>query len=765
MKLKHFFYILVLSILTCLSYSNTLHSPFVYDDIAAIAKNSTLKIDKLSTDNIYNILRNSHAKRRIVSNITFALNYLHGKLDLPGYHIVNIGIHLCAIILVYLVFLEIFRLPVMKKYSDHAPEIAFAIAGLWGLNPVQTQAITYIVQRMTSLAAMFYMLSFYCYIRGSRAARKHSKTALYLMSFIAWIAAVGSKEIAITLPVIIFLYEYFFFAREDKAKLKKLAITGTLMAVLTMLIIFSLMEFQNPLEFLKSEEAFSKNPSEITRLQRSMSGARIVFYYISLILFPAPSRMMLMYNYPESKSLIEPFTTIIAIMTISTLIIFAFRLKKKPVISFFILWYFCNLVLESTLVKLFLVFEHRIYLPSIGIIAILVFIISSRMIDRKFKSTTQSIIFIPVMIALATATYSRNGAWKDEITFYEDNLEKNPISNSVRINLGIAYMNNDMPEKAMEKFDTAIRRSPENLKGYTNKGILLNKQGMYDKALEQFETAIKISPYSHAAHLHKGIALEKKNMLDLAMKEFNLAIELIPGYPLAYYNKGIVYNKTGMLDKAIEQFDIAIRLSPESFKPHYHKAVNYTKKWMLKEAISEFNMAISLDPENFKSHYYKGRIYSNMKNYKEAVLSLQAAKEIRPDDYNTRVELAEVYIKTGDTDKAVRELTDAVGLDKEKDSEETGNIEAPSAYGMLGDLYIKKKEFKQAREAYLNGLEENPQKVGLLFKIGLINARNPKSFSSPDKYLKLFLEKAHENQYKKEREIASTLLARKENLR
>lgn len=643
MKFRHLYYPIFLIVLICISYSNTLHSPFVYDDLYGISENRYIQIREISLNGLSDIIKHSYARSRPVSNITLALNYMYGGLDTFGYHAVNISIHILTAIFIYLLFLTIFRTRTLESYHDHAPVLAFAIAGLWSLNPVQTQAVTYIIQRMTSLATMFYIISFYCYVKASakKAHEIRGKSIFYGLAFLASVLAMGSKEIAITLPLVFLLYEYFVFVRNNEKSMRGLMKKVLFLTICTMVIALAYIKFQNPLTFIEKHligeiVSFNIQDGQIGITQKIMTEARVIFYYISLFLFPHPSRQMLLYDYPVSSSLFAPLTTIISIITFFSLIFLAFRLKKKPLISFFILWYFTNLMLESTVIKLHLVFEHRLYLPSVGIAAIVILLLWKG--ARRYNISTRPVVGAChiLFIMLAFMTYNRNGIWRDDVTLYEDNLRKNPNSSTIHYNLAVAYGNRpDMWKEAIREYELIM-----------------------DKNLPESREA-------NNSMLHYNIAVAYSRdpaMWDKALKEYETAITADPANYKAYYNKGLIYNKRKNYKDASTYFEKAANIEKNNYQVRMSLAFAYYQTGNIDMAIKHVSRATMLerkaggDKKNDSPFVILGDLYTRNKDFKLAAAAYKKALNETPGNPEVLYKLENLFRSTPGKQSKTREL-------------------------------------------------------------------------------------------------------------
>ncbi len=297
-------------------YSNIFEAPFTFDDQPHIPLHSHIRLTDLTWKGIHDAAFQSPAAQRPLPNITLALNYYFHEYDVAGYHLVNIVIHIINGILLFIfvrwtlllssqhsaISYQSKTLNLKLGTSNSKSETsnfqlqtsnsiewyAFAAALIWLVHPLCTQSVTYIIQRMNSMAVLFYMLSFLCYIKGRLSERTLAMVLLFTGSLLAGICALGSKQIAVTLPFFILLYEWYFLQDLDVRWLRKrvLPIAGILL-FLAMAALFYLGE--NPLDKILA----GYRSREFTLSQRVMTEFRVVVLYLSLLLYPNPSRLNL----------------------------------------------------------------------------------------------------------------------------------------------------------------------------------------------------------------------------------------------------------------------------------------------------------------------------------------------------------------------------------------------------------------------------------------------------------------------------------------
>ena len=345
-------------------YSNTFSVPFLFDDRPNITLNPNVQIKVLTWDRIETLIKYTYRESiRVFAYFTFALNYYFGGLDVFGYHLVNFIIHVFSGIFLYGFLYLTFNLPSLReKYGALSYKVALFASLIFIAHPIQTQSVTYIVQRMASMGGMFYILCMVLYVKGRLAGGK-DRYAYFAGLGVAYLLGVFTKENVAILPLMIALYEFYFIQHFDLSPRGR-KILFTLIGVLLFLGTLVLVLWgKRYLQVIIEGYAFRT----FTMEERLFTQSRVVLYYLSLLLYPHPSRLTLDYDFPISKSLFDPVTTLFSIMVIAGLVgTSVWVAKKRPLLSYCILWYFVNLVIESSIFPLEMVYEHRLYIPSVG---------------------------------------------------------------------------------------------------------------------------------------------------------------------------------------------------------------------------------------------------------------------------------------------------------------------------------------------------------------------------------------------------------------
>ena len=361
---RHLIAIGLIAAVALVAYSNTFHVPFHFDDRPNIVNNPNIQIKVFTWDHIERLVKNTYKETiRVFSYFTLALNYYFGGFNVFGYHLVNFLVHIASGVFLYWFLLLTFNLPSLKeKYGSISYKVALFSSLIFISHPIQTQSVTYIVQRMASMAGMFYLLSLVLYVKG-RLTTGRPRILYFGGMVLSYLLGVFSKENVAILPLFIAVYEFYFFQKLDLSPKGRKILFG-LAGALFIIGAFGLIVWGERYINLIIEGYQYRT---FTMSERVLTQSRIVLYYLTLLAFPHPSRLNLDYDFPISKTILDPSTTLISILIITGLVGYSiWGARKKPVLSFLILWYFGNLVIESSIFPLEMVYEHRLYLPAVG---------------------------------------------------------------------------------------------------------------------------------------------------------------------------------------------------------------------------------------------------------------------------------------------------------------------------------------------------------------------------------------------------------------
>ncbi len=531
--LPHAFAAFLLLVFLLAVYSNSFYGDWHYDDFANIVNNRHIQIKDYSWENIKHCIYGLEQKNpsRPLSFLSFSGNYYFFGLDVFSYHVVNFILHYLAACFLFLFLLQTLQLPLIReKYTGIAYPLALSATLFWALNPVQVTSVAYIVQRMAVMAGLFCIVSMFFYLQARTAESSIRSGIFYGLCAVAGVAAVLSKENAAMLPVSIFIYDLFLIAGFNKENIKKylkLAFGPVLFIVIAGFIYTDISAIPEDYKI-----------RDFTMLQRLLTEPRVIIFYLSLLFFPINSRLTFLYDIDVSVSLLQPWTTLPAILFILTATVFAFYLaRKRPLIAFCIIFYFLNHLIEGSVFPLELIYEHRNYLP-----AMLLFVppakflckISSIYLNKKTGMIIFACVMAILLAVMGSITYQRNSIIAADFLLWTDNIEKSPRLSRPHTNLGRIYYNKNMNREALSEYEKAVALNnfgaPQALaiQNY-NLGLLYFKEGKDDLALNYFHESANVLPDFLQNTIHMARIKIRRNNIAEARLILAEKLEKYPG--------------------------------------------------------------------------------------------------------------------------------------------------------------------------------------------------------------------------------------------
>jgi tetratricopeptide (TPR) repeat protein len=701
---------LLIVVLASGAYYNSFSVPFVFDDGSNIVHNRGVHLSSLRMEDgdLVRLSSSISKNGRAISQLSYAINYYFGELNVFGYHLMNLIIHILCAWTIFKFTLMTLTLPSMRdQYGSWAKEIAAACALIFTVHPINTQAVTYIVQRATSLAALFSLLCIICYAKG-RLSEGLSRWQYYLVAFICFLIAFSSKQNTVVLPILVFLYEFFFFQKVDLNWLKKKwpYISGIVLVLFLILLIYT--KF-NPIGWF--EEHYQHR--NFTLVQRVMTEWRVIVYYFTLLFLPLPSRLNLDYDFPLSFSLINPPSTILSLFFILGLLAVAVYIaKKQPLISFFIIWFFTNLVVESTIIALDLVYEHRLYLPGIGMFIIVVWGMERAIhhLVPRMRNPLKIGLLAVLCITFSVMTYQRNIVWQSVVSVLEDVVKKAPNNARQHVNLGVAYSDLGMLDKALEQYLVGIKLDPNYPEAYNNLGNAYNRKGIYDKAVNEYLQAIRMRPDYKEAHNNLGSAYCNMRQYDKAIEEHLTALKINPECEKSHNNLGVAYSFKGMYDKAITEYQRSLEIDPTFTKARSNLGLAYSFKGMYDEAIEEFKKVLRINPNDAATNYNLGNIYNEQGKYDLAVKAFSNVVALTPNHAEAHNNLGLAYKNLRDFPKAEQEFKTAIQL----------RPDIAEFYFNLGLVYKESNRYAEAEKAFQQALQFKPGLAVVHYNLGIL---------------------------------------------
>lgn len=605
---KHLIPLFLLALGVILIYSNSYNGSFLFDD-QQILDRPNLHITDLSVDSLIGTLFFKPQGKKIyrpLSNLTLGLNYYCGKDNPIGYHVVNITIHILCSIAFYVFLQTLLSISGIKPVfaSKHRYEISIIAAFLFAFHPIQTNVATYIIQRMASMAALFYIISVTGYIFFRMQTLSNGKGSVFRryaglsIAIISGICSFLSKENAAFLPVTILLLDYlFFYNLVDEDKRKKLKRVYAISIFLLMAIV----AYAGTGRIMGYIHGYGHR--DFSLIERLLTEPRIIFFYIYLLFIPNTSLLNLNHDILISKSIVNPPDTLIAILGIVLLVITAFVSRKKyNVFSFVIVWYLGNLLIESTIIPLELMFEHRAYLPGVLIFFLMSFgivYISTNLLKKR-----KAVVFTSFLLILyGNGTYLRNFVFRTPISLWQDVVNKSPGLARAHANLGRVYMENGHYLEAKKELETAIRIDPKSMEPVNNLAKLsMNQFSRNDVALALFKKALRLAPES--AYTCKGLGDIYYKLEDYRKADhfYTVAVKRMPFLTSAINNLAITKILLNKKEEAIVVLKYGVKVDPTHADLNTNLAKLYADKEMFAQAVKTLDIFLAKN-RDFKSGY------------------------------------------------------------------------------------------------------------------------------------------------------------------
>jgi tetratricopeptide (TPR) repeat protein len=514
--------------------------------------------------------------------------------------------------------------------------VSLFAALIFVLHPIQTQAVTYIVQRYASVAALFYLASLLFYVRAriltQRPNRDPGTGAIYGFYFLSALfaaAAFLSKQNAASLPAAVLLIEWMLFDRTWEGWKKKLPWIALFSLLWALLVLFVAGLFSGGAEgagLLEDVSGLAKETERIGRWQYLRTQFNVLVIYIRLLFLPVEQNLD--YVYPFKDGFLDGYTPLAFLFLVGVAAFAVRQLRRRPIISFAIFYFFITLSVESSIIPIRdALFEHRLYLPMFGF-ALLV----SHSVLHSLSGRRAWVLFAAacILVALGATTYARNAVWRDGTTLWSDVVSKSPHNHRARNNLANALADRGRLDEAIAQYETALRIHPDYDKAHNNLANALNERGQTDRAIRHYREALRLNPDYAKAHANLANALIGQGQTDEAIQHYREALRGRPGNAQAHSDLGVALGRRGRIDEAIEQYREALRLQPEFPEAHYNLANALRRRGRTDEAILHYQKALDQKPGFVEAHFNLGIALSERGREDEAIAHFEAVLGIIP---------------------------------------------------------------------------------------------------------------------------------------
>ncbi|MCE9520598.1 MAG: tetratricopeptide repeat protein [Verrucomicrobia bacterium] len=637
-----------------LVYSNSFHGPFVFDDVESIRDNPTIRhlspLRQVMFPEKGILGRGVTVEGRPLLNLSFALNYTLCGLEVWGYHAVNLLIHVLAGLTLFgIVRRTLLRLESSGRLNaGSASWLALLVALLWVVHPLQTESVTYMVQRAESLVGLFYLLTLYLSIRAMDAPWvRHWQIAAVFVCALGMMA----KEVMVTAPMMILLYDSVFVTgsirlawRERWGFYLGLFATWAVLAAIMLWAGEASLGLVKALLFQASGQGtVAAAVREMNWLDYALTQFGAIVQYLRLSIWPDP--LIFDYGNEVAHGFLEtvPAALLVGLLFGATLV----GLWRRHWTGFAGTWFFLILAPTSSVVPLTgqTMAEHRMYLPLAGVLVLLVAVgyavwgkLQMRLKPNRWLSALAA---ASIFLVLGGLTLRRNRDYQSEYSIWQDTVLKKPTSPTAHNNLGYStFIHEGRVDEAISHYQKALELSPNYADAHNNLAVALLDKGRVDDALTHFQKALELKPVFAEAMNNLGKVLFLKGQVDEAIVHFQKAVEMKLDFALAHNNLGAACLQKGQLDKALTYGQSAIEFSPANAEAHYNFGNALFQNGQLNEAVVQYQRALEIKSDYTGAHTNLGVALLKLGRVEEALLHYELAIKISPLDLGSINNLA-----------------------------------------------------------------------------------------------------------------------------
>lgn len=607
----------IIILLTTIVYANSIRNDFTnWDDLSLVVENPAIR--SLSIDNLIEIFTPKAGKTyQPVRVLSYAIDYYFWRLNPLGYHLGNIALHGFSAVILYLLLGSLLNQMRPESSLESNRIIALLASLLFAVHPVNVEAVTWISSRKYGLLAFFYFSSFYFYIKNSEKGRYHRM--YYALSIVSYVLSLLSSPFSVTLPAILFLYDYCHIRNMNLYNILKSRLLSYLFYIVLSISQFiilwnSFTTTPGPEPAIKSHEMNNIFYTFLTML-------RVLYDYIKNLIFPFWLNNM--YVDHTSTSVFE-YKVILSLLVIFFLIgILFFQVRADNKINLFCLgWFVLTWLPVSNIIPISTKMADRyLYLPAVGLFLLFslsVYNTSHRWFSLKAKQFVTVPVIAFLVFSLCYLSIDRNRVWANSQTLWEDSLRKAP-----------AYW---VP--------------------HMNLGLTMAQQGKIEEAISYYRESLRLNPNSVHTHNNLGVVLLERGQIGDAISHYVVALRLQADYAETYNNLGVALFRLGDFDKAIAHYRKALRLDPNFGKAHNNLGNALVEQGRFAEAISHYSKALETKARYPEAHNNLGAALAQQGKLNEAIIQFENALRLKPDYAQARANLRTARQMVGKTNEA-----------------------------------------------------------------------------------------------------------------
>lgn len=655
-----------------LAYSNSFAGPFVFDDLRAIPENPSIRrLWPLGPVLMPEVDGGLTISGRPLVNLSLAVNYALGGESVHSYHLANLLIHALAGLTLFGVARRTCLQPgLTTRFGTAALPLGWMAAAIWLLHPLQTESVTYVVQRAESLMGLCYLLTLYGFIRSTEADSKKGSPSTgsghsppegmacherrpqagvewLMLSFFACLFGMAAKEVMVSAPLIVFLYDRTFVAGSFSEVWRRrwryyLGLAGTWI-LLAWLVAGT-----------TGRGGTAGFGTVVGPWSYLLTQCQAILRYLWLVVWPHP--LVFDYGTATVGHLGEVWPQALLLVTLAAGTLWA--VARRPVWGFAGACFFLILGPSSSIVPVAsqTMAEHRMYLPLIVPVMLAVAGLYAWLGLRSF------LVCGALAAGCGGLTFSRNADYRGELALWTDTVAKWPTNGRAHNNLGKAVFAAGRPSEAVAHYQEAIRLQPAAPEPYYNLGLALARLNRSDEAMNHYQEALRRQPDYPEAHNNLGNSLLAAGRLAEAGAHYEAALRLKPGWAEAHSNLANVRLEQGRTTEAIQCGEEAVRLAPGYAEARYNLGNALAQSGRLPAALTHYEEALRLRPDYADVANNLGNVLVGLGRLPEAISRYEQAVQLKPDYADPRRNVAAVLAHRGRVPEAIAHLRVLVQL-------------------------------------------------------------------------------------------------------
>ncbi len=629
---------------------NSLGGVFLLDDVHSITANATIRdFWSLAWLKPPSEIGETVGGRPFL-NFTFALDYaLHGAEASRGYHVTNLLIHSAAAMGVLGILRRVFPGEELEAGRSRKRVVAFAVAAIWAVHPLQTGAVTYLSQRAESLAGFFIVTGFYAYLRSRDDGRRSLWTAASVG--LAFLGAM-TKETALVLPVLVGLHAWMHERSGDFWRRWRTLLAGYG-------VVWALWLVMAAGGFRRGGSAGWE--TEIGVGEYMLTQLRAVGHYLRQAFWPDG----LVFDFGATVVSRITDVWIQGVLVLSLLGFAVFGVIRRRGWGFALAAFFVLLAPSSSFVPVATqtIAEHRVYLPLLVAIG---FGVSAWLAIPGCRRRWSSAVALMVVVAGMTAgTWQRNGLYHSAIALWSDTTAKVPDNPRAFNNLGVALLEEGRLVEAREAFGRAIVLRPNHAFARHNLGTVFLRESRWAEAVVEFQAAVAADPKSAESHFGMGIAWVSLDKKAEAEGAFRAAVDIDPGLTDALTQLAVLKRESGARSESVALLQRAVADGPENAEARYELAISLERDGRLQEALREMEAALQLRADWAEAWLASGNIRYGLGDTVRAERDYREALRLSPGLAEARYALGSVLARRERFEEAAGEFRAALALDSE----------------------------------------------------------------------------------------------------